>query len=50
MRRLSPNLFDKRFDDLVEMGRSRLPSLAPRLKRQPHDEAGAAEPLVATSN
>jgi hypothetical protein len=29
MRRLSPNLFDKRFDDLVEMGRSRLPSLAP---------------------
>lgn len=29
MRGLSPNLFDKRFDDLVEMGRSRLPSLAP---------------------
>lgn len=29
MKRLSPNLFDKRFDDLVEMGRSRLPSLAP---------------------
>jgi predicted phage baseplate assembly protein len=29
MRQLAPNLFDKRFDDLVEAGRSRLPSLAP---------------------
>ncbi|HVC12455.1 MAG TPA: putative baseplate assembly protein [Burkholderiales bacterium] len=28
-RRLAPDLFDRRFDDLVELGRSRLPSLAP---------------------
>jgi predicted phage baseplate assembly protein len=30
MKRLAPNYFDRRFDDLVEAGRSRLPSLAPR--------------------
>jgi predicted phage baseplate assembly protein len=30
MKRLAPNLFDRRFDDLLETGRSRLPSLAPR--------------------
>lgn len=30
MKRLAPNLFDRRFDDLIETGRSRLPSLAPR--------------------
>lgn len=30
MRRLAPNFFDRRFDDLVEAGRSRLPSQAPR--------------------
>ena len=30
MRRLAPDLFDRRFDALVEGGRSRLPSLAPR--------------------
>lgn len=30
MRRLAPDFFDRRFDDLVEAGRSRLPSLAPR--------------------
>jgi hypothetical protein len=30
MRRLAPDLFDRRFDDLIETGRSRLPSLAPR--------------------
>lgn len=29
MKRLAPDLFDRRFDDLVEAGRSRLPSLAP---------------------
>jgi predicted phage baseplate assembly protein len=29
MNRLAPNLFDRRFNDLVAMGRSRLPSLAP---------------------
>lgn len=29
MSRLAPNLFDRRFDDLVEAGRSRLPTLAP---------------------
>jgi predicted phage baseplate assembly protein len=29
MNRLAPNLFDRRFDDLVAIGRSRLPSLAP---------------------
>ena len=29
MSRLAPNLFDRRFADLVEQGRSRLPSLAP---------------------
>ncbi|MET1161940.1 MAG: putative baseplate assembly protein [Pseudoxanthomonas sp.] len=29
MTRLAPNLFDRRFDDLVEAGRSRLPTLAP---------------------
>jgi hypothetical protein len=29
MKRLAPNLFDRRFDDLLETGRSRLPSLAP---------------------
>jgi signal transduction histidine kinase len=28
----------------------RLPSLAPRLKRQAHDEAGAAEALITSSN
>ena len=26
---LTPNLFDKRFGDLLEIGRARLPSLAP---------------------
>lgn len=30
MKRLAPKLFDRRFDDLLETGRSRLPSLAPR--------------------
>lgn len=30
MRRLAPDFFDRRFDDLLEAGRSRLPSLAPR--------------------
>lgn len=30
MIRLAPDLFDRRYDDLVEAGRSRLPSLAPR--------------------
>ena len=30
MRRLAPDFFDRRFDDLIEAGRSRLPSLAPR--------------------
>lgn len=30
MRRLAPDFFDRRFDDLLENGRSRLPSLAPR--------------------
>ena len=30
MKRLAPDFFDRRFDDLVETGRSRLPSLAPR--------------------
>ncbi len=29
MRRLAPNLFDRRFGDLMEMGRARLPGLAP---------------------
>ena len=29
MSRLAPNLFDRRFDDLVAIGRSRLPALAP---------------------
>lgn len=29
MKRLAPNLFDRRFSDLVEMGRARLPGLAP---------------------
>jgi hypothetical protein len=29
MKRLAPNLFDRRYDDLLEAGRSRLPSLAP---------------------
>lgn len=29
MNRLAPTLFDRRYDDLVELGRSRLPSLAP---------------------
>ena len=29
MRRLSPNLFDRRFSDLMEKGRARLPGLAP---------------------
>jgi predicted phage baseplate assembly protein len=29
MTRLAPDLFDRRFDDLVENGRSRLPGLAP---------------------
>jgi predicted phage baseplate assembly protein len=29
MKRLAPNLFDRRFADLVEMGRARLPGLAP---------------------
>ena len=26
---LTPNLFDKRFGDLLEIGRARLPALAP---------------------
>ncbi|MDM0085094.1 putative baseplate assembly protein [Variovorax sp. J31P179] len=30
MRRLAPDFFNRRFDDLLEAGRSRLPSLAPR--------------------
>src|SRR5262245_40703411 len=30
MKTLAPDFFDRRFDDLVEVGRSRLPSLAPR--------------------
>lgn len=30
MRRLAPDFFDRRFNDLLEAGRSRLPSLAPR--------------------
>lgn len=29
MKRLAPDFFDRRFDDLLEAGRSRLPSLAP---------------------
>ena len=29
MSELAPNLFDRRFQDLVEMGRARLPGLAP---------------------
>src|SRR5262245_35626269 len=29
MKPLAPDLFARRFDDLVELGRSRLPSLAP---------------------
>ena len=29
MKRLAPNLFDRRFNDLMEMGRARLPGLAP---------------------
>jgi len=29
MKRLAPNLFDRRFDDLMQMGRARLPGLAP---------------------
>lgn len=29
MRRLAPDLFDRRFQDLMEMGRARLPALAP---------------------
>jgi predicted phage baseplate assembly protein len=29
MKRLAPNLFDRRFSDLMEMGRARLPGLAP---------------------
>jgi predicted phage baseplate assembly protein len=29
MRRLAPDLFDRRFQDLMEMGRARLPGLAP---------------------
>lgn len=29
MSRLTPNLFERRYDDLVEIGRSRLPSAAP---------------------
>jgi hypothetical protein len=29
MNRLAPNLFDRRYSDLVQAGRSRLPSLAP---------------------
>src|SRR3954464_1398478 len=29
MTRLAPDLFDRRFDDLVEAGRSQLPALAP---------------------
>lgn len=29
MKRLAPQLFDRRFSDLVEMGRARLPGLAP---------------------
>jgi predicted phage baseplate assembly protein len=29
MTRLSPKLFDRRFDDLLQIGRARLPSLAP---------------------
>ena len=29
MKRLAPDLFDRRFSDLVEMGRARLPGLAP---------------------
>ena len=29
MSRLAPNLFERRFGDLVQIGRSRLPSLAP---------------------
>jgi predicted phage baseplate assembly protein len=30
MNRLAPNLFDRRFGDLIDLGRSRLPSLAPQ--------------------
>lgn len=30
MRRLAPDFFDRRFNDLLEAGRSRLPGLAPR--------------------
>jgi len=29
MKRLAPNLFDRRFSDLMELGRARLPGLAP---------------------
>ena len=29
MSRLAPNLFDRRFGDLMEIGRARLPRLAP---------------------
>jgi hypothetical protein len=29
MRRLAPDLFDRRFQDLMEVGRARLPGLAP---------------------
>jgi predicted phage baseplate assembly protein len=29
MKRLAPNLFDRRFNELMEMGRARLPGLAP---------------------